>query len=385
MIIVSVFILLATVKNICSGESQIPGQYIVFFNEDSDKVAAQQRLFARAEQQQESQSPQILTELRQGLAVDGLTEEVAKEWENDSAVAKVVPNIKLTVANMAQSNPPSWGLDRIDQERPFLDNQYSYTQTGAGVQVYIFDTGIRTTHEDFGGRASCGLNVIRGEDCEDGFGHGTHVAGTVGGRSFGVAKDVELIAVKVLSSTGEGSLANALQGLEYVRDQKLANPSTPMVINMSLAGEYIEAFNEALEETVADGIVVVVAAGNFFRNACRYSPAAAKSVISVGATARYDMMGLFSNYGKCVDIFAPGARIISAGHTSDDAVDRKSGTSMACPHVAGAAAMYLQAHPDWTPAQVWEAMRSQSIGKVKTYLLSLVGTPRRLLQTGLIA
>jgi subtilisin family serine protease len=294
-------------------------------------------------------------------------------------------NIKLTVANTAQSNPPSWGLDRIDQERPFLDNQYSYTQTGAGVQAYIFDTGIRTTHQDFGGRASCGLNVIRGEDCEDGFGHGTHVAGTVGGSSFGVAKDVELIAVKVLSSTGEGSLANALQGLEYVRDQKLANPSTPMVINMSLAGEYSEAFNEALEATVADGIVVVVAAGNFFRNACRYSPAAAESVISVGATARYDMMGLFSNYGKCVDIFAPGARILSAGHTSDDAVERKSGTSMACPHVAGAAAMYLQAHPDWTPAQVWEAMRSQSIGKVKTYLLSLVGTPRLLLQTSFIA
>lgn len=251
--------------------------------------------------------------------------------------------------------------------------------------MYIFDTGIRTTHQDFGGRATCGLNLINGEDCEDGFGHGTHVAGTVGGRTFGVAKDVELIAVKVLSSKGEGSLANALNGLEYVRDQKLANPSTPMVINMSLAGEFSEAFNEALDATVADGIIVVVAAGNFFRSACRYSPAAATSVISVGATAKYDFMGLFSNYGKCVDIFAPGTRILSAGHSDDEATEKKSGTSMACPHVAGAAALYLQAHPDWTPAQVWNAMENHAVKSVKAYLLSLAGTPRLLLQTGQIA
>lgn len=249
------------------------------------------------------------------------------------------------------------------------------------MQVYIFDTGIRATHSDFEGRARCGLNVIHGEDCGDGFGHGTHVAGTVGGKSFGVAKDVELITVKILSSRGEGSLAHALQGLEYVREQKRANPSTPMVINMSLAGELSEAFNDALDEAVADGIVVVVAAGNFFRSACRYSPAAADSVISVGATRRFDLMGLFSNHGRCVDIFAPGAGILSAGIAGDDSVMRQSGTSMACPHVAGAAALYLQAHPDWTPAQVWEAMKRHSARRVKAYFLSLLGTPRRLLQT----
>jgi subtilisin family serine protease len=239
-----------------------------------------------------------------------------------------------------------WGLDRIDA-RTGLSSTYSYTQTGSGVRVYILDSGIRTTHTEFGGRATAGMTSIAdGSGTDDCNGHGTHVAGTVGGATYGVAKNVQLVAVRVLGCNGSGSWSGVIAGVDWVT----ANADRPAVANMSLSGGGSAAVDLAIANSIASGVTYAVAAGNgnnagVAQNACNYSPARVGAALTIGATTRTDAKTSWSNYGSCVDWFAPGSGIKSAWHLGDNSANTISGTSMATPHTAGVAALYLEANP----------------------------------------
>ena len=250
--------------------------------------------------------------------------------------------------NQAQAQA-TWGLDRIDQvDRP-LDTVYHYAATGSGVFAYIIDTGIRPDHAEFAGRIMAGVTAISdGRGTLDCNGHGTHVAGTVGGTTWGAAKQVTLVPVRVLDCRGSGSWSGVIAGIDWVA----GNAVRPAVANMSLGGGYSAAVNNAVAGAVASGVTMVVAAGNSNANACNYSPASEPVAITVGATTSADVRASYSNYGRCVDLFAPGSGITSAWHTSASATNTISGTSMASPHVAGTAALVLQANPDASPAAV---------------------------------
>lgn len=254
-------------------------------------------------------------------------------------------------ATGVQPNPPSWGLDRIDQQNLPLDNSYTYPNGAGNVRAYVIDTGIKITHQDFGGRATWGTNTVdsNNTDCH---GHGTHVAGTVGGTRYGVAKEVKLVAVKVLNCQGSGTSAGVVNGVNWVAQ----NAVKPAVANMSLGGSADTATDTAVRNLVAAGVTTAVASGNDNSNACNYSPARVREAISTNASNRSDARASFSNWGTCTDLFAPGQDITSAWHTSDSATNTISGTSMASPHVAGAAAIYVSANPSATPAQVESAL-----------------------------
>ncbi len=286
-----------------------------------------------------------------------------------------------------QPNPPNWGLDRIDQANLPLDNAYEFNYDGSGVEVYVIDTGIRATHEQFGDRVRCGIQLIDNA-CIDRQGHGTHVAGTIGGAAVGVAKNVQLVNVNVFGANDYALFSTLFAALEYVRQEKQANPSIPMIINMSIGFRGVfPAFERAIDDVVAEGIVVVVSAGNSARSSCQFSPASATNVITVGASDKWDRSARFSNYGACVDIYAPGVDILSSSNLNDSIGAVFSGTSMAAPHVAGAAALYLQRNPTWTPTQVWNAMQSDArdaIVRAKFPFRKFVrarGTTHLLLQT----
>lgn len=248
-----------------------------------------------------------------------------------------------------QPSPPSWGLDRVDQRKLPLNASYRYVNSaGSGVDAYIIDTGMRFTHNDFGGRASSGYDAVDGGSADDCNGHGTHTAGTTGGSSYGVAKAVTLIAVRVLDCSGSGSWAGVISGVDWVT----ANHSGPSVANMSLGGGYQQSANDAVTASINSGVVYAVSAGNSSGNACSYSPASTPAAITVGATAINDARASYSNYGTCLDIFAPGSSITSDWYTSDTATAVLSGTSMASPHVAGVAALYLSKHPSASTTRV---------------------------------
>ena len=252
----------------------------------------------------------------------------------------------------------TWGLDRIDQRSRPLSTTYNYTNTGAGVRAYILDTGIRTSHTDFGGRATSGFTAINdGNGTNDCDGHGTHVAGTVGGTTYGVAKGVILVAVRVLDCGGSGTWSGIIAGMDWVA----ANHVKPAVANMSLGGGASLTVDQALQRMIAAGVSTAVAAGNGNRggrqqDACGYSPARVPEAITIGATTQTDAKTSWSNYGACVDFFAPGYQITSAGITSNTSTATMSGTSMASPHVAGVAALYLQSNPGASPASVRDAL-----------------------------
>ncbi|HET6353163.1 S8 family peptidase [Streptomyces sp.] len=295
----------------------------------------------------------------------------------DPRVAYVEQNATVRL-NDTQANP-TWGIDRIDQRDLPLSKSYTYKTTASNVNAYIIDTGIRTSHSEFGGRASVGTDTVgggqNGQDCN---GHGTHVAGTVGGRTYGVAKAVKLIAVRVLNCQGSGTTAGVIAGIDWVT----AHAKKPAVANMSLGGGVNTSLDNAVKKSIASGVSYAIAAGNgnflgLPANACNYSPARVPEAITVGATDNTDRRASFSNYGTCLDLFAPGVNITSSWKDSDTATNTISGTSMATPHTAGVAALYLATHATATPAQVREAIvNGATTGKVQD---PRTGSPNKLL------
>ena len=255
---------------------------------------------------------------------------------------------------------PAWGLDRIDQRETELNDTYNYTLTGAGVSVYVFDSGINSSHEEFTGRIEPGFNVINDaygtEDCS---GHGSHTASLIGGTTYGVAKQVKLIPVRVLNCrSGNSSSATLYTAINWVIEHH--QTGVPAIINLSVGMSKSIAFNEAAQALIADGLIVVGAAGNQNRDACLYSPASEPSVISVGGIDRAALRASYSNYGSCVDIFAPGSDLVGAWFGSTDIYRSSSGTSNAAPIVSGIVALMLQDNPSLTQSQVEERLKTNA-------------------------
>jgi subtilisin family serine protease len=275
----------------------------------------------------------------------------------DPGVAMVVPDGIATIDET--QTDATWGLDRIDQRKLPLSGTFTYTNTGAGVTAYVIDTGIRVSHTEFGGRATSGWDFIDNDaDASDCHGHGTHVAGTIGGTTYGVAKGVHLVAVRVLDCGGSAPWSVVIAGIDFVTAEHQGGD--PAVANMSLGGGANLAVDLAVKNSIADGVAYAVAAGNSNAQACSFSPARVPEAMTSGASTISDAKASFSNWGSCMDWFAPGQDITSAWRTSDSATNTISGTSMASPHTAGVAALYLESNPAATPATVEKALASSA-------------------------
>jgi subtilisin family serine protease len=355
-------------------KNKIANSYIVVLN---DKVVGERGMF--------SISPYVASELSSthngrvkhvyqnainGFAVE-MTEEEAEAMSQDFRVAYVEEDQIITL-DATQTNPP-WGLDRIDQRNRPLNGTYIFNWTGSGVRAYVIDTGIRTAHTQFGGRAAASFDAFggNGQDCN---GHGTHVAGTIGGSTFGVAKSVQLRGVRVLNCSGSGTNSGVIAGVDWVR----LNHQAPAVANMSLGGGISSALDTAVNNLHNANVSIAVAAGNNNgANACNISPARAANAITVGSTTTSDSRSSFSNIGTCLDIFAPGSAIPSAWFTSNTATATLSGTSMASPHVAGVAALFKQANPSASSTTI----RNAIVNNATTGVVGNAGTgsPNRLL------
>ncbi|MFF2775822.1 S8 family peptidase [Streptomyces sp. NPDC058052] len=354
-------------------EGTIPGSYIVTLDESAQAETAKGRAIPG---KFGATIKRTYTSAVNGYAIE-LSEAQAKKLAADPAVKSVVQNRVFTV-DATQPSPPSWGLDRIDQKALPLNQSYTYPDSaGQGVTAYIIDTGVRISHSDFGGRASNGYDAIDNDNtAQDGHGHGTHVAGTVAGTAHGVAKKAKIVGVRVLDNSGSGTTDQVVAGIDWVT----RNAVKPAVANMSLGGGVDTVLDQAVRNSIAAGITYAVAAGNDSSNASNYSPARVTEAITVGSTTSTDARSSFSNYGTVLDIFAPGSSIKSAWNTNDTATNTISGTSMATPHVAGAAAVYLADNPTATPAQVSTALTTAATPNVVTS--PGTGSPNKLLFVG---
>lgn len=379
-------------------ENPIPGQYIVVFNSDeirervdADRLAGRldkamvaspdAAIAAEVEKrvvdiaaQHDLKVSQLYTHALHGMVVNADKRKLAALL-NDPRVDFIEEDGYVELS--ATQTGATWGLDRIDQRDRPLNGTYVYDPLAANVRAYIIDSGIRTGHTQFGSRLLSGYSAINdGRGSNDCNGHGTHVAGTVGGTTWGVAKQVRLVPVRVFGCTGGSANSTIIAGIDWVR----ANRVLPAVANMSLGGPASTATDNATNNLINSGVTVVVAAGNNNgANACNYSPARVANAVTVGSTTSTDARSSFSNIGSCVNIFAPGSSITSAWHTSTSASNSISGTSMASPHVAGAAALYLTNNPSASPATV----RNWLYSNATTNRISNPGSgsPNRLLYT----
>ena len=357
----------------------LPGRYIVVFRSGVTDVRGEAGKLAA---KHAGTLKHVYTKALKGMALQ-LPDAAVAALRADPSVAYVEQDQEVHA--IATETNATWGIDRVDQRSLPLSTTYVYNASGSGVKVYIIDTGIRLDHTDFGGRAHTGYDAVTvGGTAADCNGHGTHVAGTVGGTIYGIAKSVNLYAVRVLDCGGSGSWSQVIAGIDWVTAN---HGSATAVANMSLGGGKSQAVNDAVENSIASGVVYAVAAGNgnFFgipQNACNNSPASAPSAITTGATTKTDGIASFSNYGTCVDILAPGVNVTSDWYSGASATNTISGTSMATPHVTGAAAAYLSSNPTATPAQVATALVSNATLNAISGVNN--GTPNRLLYTGFI-
>ncbi|WP_336015815.1 S8 family peptidase [Acinetobacter pittii] len=350
----------------------IKNQYIVILNKD---VGSSNEFAQGIAKQHGGKVLQTYDAVLKGFAIylpDVASTAFVEAMKKNPKVVSVENDTIMKIDATTQSNP-DWGLDRIDQKNLPLDSAYSYLQTGSGTTAYIVDTGILSTHQQFSGRVLSGYTAISdGNGTNDCHGHGTHVAGTVGGSTYGVAKNVSLVPIRILGCDGSGASSNVIAGLDWI----LKNGKKPAVVNMSLGGEANASLDSAVENLFNNGYVMVVAAGNSNTDACSSSPARVSKAITVAATDSTDTRASYSNYGSCVDIFAPGSQINSSWIGSNTATKVLNGTSMATPHVVGVVAEMLQSTPTATPQTISTNLLNQASNNV---VKNPSGSPNRLL------
>lgn len=350
----------------------IKNQYIVILNKDAGPSIDFAQNIAK---QHGAKVLQSYDTVLKGFAIylpDTAATAFVEAMKKNPQVLSIENDTVMKIDATTQSNP-DWGLDRIDQKALPLNSAYSYLQTGSGTTAYIVDTGILSSHQQFSGRVLSGYTAISdGNGTTDCNGHGTHVAGTVGGSTYGVAKNVNLVPIRILGCDGSGASSNVIAGLDWI----LKNGKKPAVVNMSLGGDASTSLDSAVENLFNNGYVMVVAAGNSNTDACSASPARVSKALTVAATDSTDTRASYSNYGSCVDIFAPGSQINSSWIGSNTATKVLNGTSMATPHVAGVVAEMLQSTPTATPQTISTNLLNQASTNV---VKNPSGSPNRLL------
>lgn len=350
----------------------IKNQYIVILNKDAGPSIDFAQNIAK---QHGAKVLQSYDTVLKGFAIylpDAAATAFVEAMKKNPKVLSIENDTVMKIDATTQSNP-DWGLDRIDQKALPLNSAYSYLQTGSGTTAYIVDTGILSSHQQFSGRVLSGYTAISdGNGTTDCNGHGTHVAGTVGGSTYGVAKNVNLVPIRILGCDGSGASSNVIAGLDWI----LKNGKKPAVVNMSLGGDASTSLDSAVENLFDNGYVMVVAAGNSNTDACSASPARVSKALTVAATDNTDTRASYSNYGSCVDIFAPGSQINSSWIGSNTATKVLNGTSMATPHVAGVVAEMLQSTPTAAPQTISTNLLNQASSNV---VKNPSGSPNRLL------